>query len=258
LKAELLPSGSERSSHLFALILGLLIGTGLAVGGLFVGNGFEAGRRGERFVTVKGLAQRDVRADLAVWTISYTATGAKLADANAAGERAQTIILEFAHRRDFRDSEIEIQPATATDALANQFRTREVNPAARYVIEGAVKLRSNNVDRISKTSQATGALVSQGVVLGENYPQAPQYFYTSLNDIRPAMLAEATRSARAVAEQFAADSKSRLGPIRRASQGVFEISSRDATGDRGPMDDQSSLEKKVRLVSTIDYYLLDR
>ena len=94
-------------------------------------------------------------------------------------------------------------------------------------------------------------------MLGEKYPQAAQYFFTKLNDIRPAMLAEATRSARAVAEQFALDSHSQLGPIHRANQGVFEIMGRDTAGDDALADDQASIEKKVRLGSTVDYYLIN-
>ncbi len=93
-------------------------------------------------------------------------------------------------------------------------------------------------------------------MLGENCPQAAQYFFTKLNDIARLWLAEATRSARAAAEQFALDSHSQLGPIRRANQGVFEIMSR-RRWSRRPDDDQTSIEKKVRLVSTVDYYLIN-
>ncbi|HLW71280.1 MAG TPA: SIMPL domain-containing protein [Candidatus Binataceae bacterium] len=241
-----------------ALILGLLIGAGFAVGGYFIGQDFYAARMGERYVTVKGLAEREVKSDLGTWTISYTATAAEVAEANAAIEQDQTVVTAFATAHGFAAAEIEVQPTTVTDTFASQFQGRPLNPAQRYLIKGGIKLRSSKVDQILTASQDSGELVKQGVVLGENYPQAPQYFFTKLNDIRPAMLADATRSARAVAEQFAADSNSRLGLLRRAGQGVFEISGRDASGDSVAGDEQGSLEKKVRIVSTIDYYLIAR
>ena len=240
-----------------ALLLGLLIGGGIATGGYFVGEGFYRARA-ERYVTVKGLVERDVKADLALWTISYTAAGPDVTSANGKLEQDQTAVLAFTARHGFSNDEVAVQPTTVSDAFANQYQNNRPDPAQRFVVKGAIQIRSVKVDQVRRASQDTGDLVKQGVALGENYPQAPQYFFTRLNDIRPSMLAEATRSARAVAEQFAADSRSRLGPIRRANQGVFEITSRDAAGgDRGASDDQGSLDKKVRLVTTVDYYLID-
>jgi hypothetical protein len=240
-----------------AVVLGVLIGAGVALGGYFVGRGFYMARAGERYVTTKGLVERDVKADLAVWAISYTATGAEINEANDRIEQDRKLVAAFAQSHGFTADEIEIQPTTVTDAFANRLGNGPPDPKERYVVKGGVRLRSGKVDQVRRASQDTGDLVKQGVVLGENYPQAAQYFFTKLNDIRPAMLAEATRSARAVAEQFALDSHSRLGPIRRANQGVFEIMGRDTAGDAAPADDQASIEKKVRLVSTVDYYLIN-
>jgi uncharacterized protein len=252
----------ERDSRVLslggALLIGLLSGAGVALGGYFIGKGLYAARVGERFVSVKGLAERDVKADLAVWTISYTATGRGLAEANAALAQDQTVVTTFATAHGFAAAEIEVQPTTVTDTFANQTDRRAPDPEQRYVIRGGIRIRSSKVDQVRRASQDTSDLVKQGVVLGENYPQAPQYFFTRLNDIRPAMLADATRSARAVAEQFAADSHSELGAIRHASQGVFQVTGRDSNGENGAGDDQSSLAKKVRLVSTIDYFLVSR
>jgi hypothetical protein len=248
----------SRISLSAAVLLGILSGVGVAVGGYFIGQGFYAARMGERYVTVKGHAEREVKADLGTWMISYTATVAGVTSANAAIEQDQKVVSAFAIAHGFAAAEIEVQPTTVSHTFANQSEARTPNPSQRYLIKGGIKLRSGKVDQILAASQDSGNLVQQGVVLGENYPQAPQYFFTKLNDIRPAMLADATRSARAVAAQFAADSASGLGPIRRASQGVFEISGRDSSGDSAAGDEQGSLEKKVRIVSTIDYYLVPR
>jgi hypothetical protein len=241
-----------------ALMAALLIGAGVAIGGYFVGDGFYRARA-ERYVTVKGLVERNVKADLALWIISYTATAPDLNSGNDKLEQDHKAVVAFAQVHGFAAAEVQVQPTTVTDAFANAYGNRRPDPAQRFVVKGGIQIRSTNVDAVRKAAQDTGDLVKQGVALGENYPQAPQYSFTRLNDIRPAMLAEATRSARAVAEQFAADSRSRLGPIRRANQGVFEVTGRDASsgGDRGGNDDQGSIDKKVRLVTTVDYHLID-
>lgn len=234
----------------------LVLGIGLAAGGWFVGNGFYRARA-ERYVTVKGLVERNVRADLALWSISYTAAGADLNAANDKLIQDQKTVIAFAQAHGFAPGEIAVQPTTVTDTYANAAQNSRPDADQRYVVKGGLQIRSIKVDRVSQASQDTGDLIKQGVALGENYPQAPQYVFTRLNDIRPAMLAAATLSARGVATQFAADSHSRLGPIRRANQGVFQITGRDASGDNTNGDDQSSIDKKVRLVSTVDYYLID-
>lgn len=203
------------SSGASALLAGLLIGAGVALGGYFVGEGFYRARA-EHYVTVKGLVERNVKTDLALWTISYTATAPDLNSGNDKLEQDQRAVLAFAKAHGFGTDEIQVQPTTVTDAFANAYSNNRPDPAQRFVVKGGIQIRSINVDAVRKAAQDTGDLVKQGVALGENYPQAPQYSFTKLNDIRPAMLAEATRSARAVAEQFAADSRSRLGPIRRA------------------------------------------
>jgi hypothetical protein len=240
-----------------AILLGLLIAAGVAIGGYFIGDGFYRARMGEQYVTVKGLVERDVKADLAQWTISYTAAGPDLNRANAASEEDVKLVMDFATAHGFMADEVEVQPAAVTDSFGSQYQNRQPDSTHRFIIKSGVRIRSSRVNKVSQASQDTGELVKRGVVLGESYPQAPQYFFTRLNDIRPAMLAEATRSARSVAEQFALDSRSRLGPIRRANQGVFEVTSRDASGDQNQNDEQNSIDKKVRLVSTVDYYLIN-
>ena len=208
---------------------------------------------------MKGLVERNVKADLALWIISYAATAPDLNSGNDKLEQDQKAVIAFAHAHGFATAEVQVQPTNVTDAFANAYGNSRPDPAQRFIVKGGTQIRSANVDAVRKAAQDTGDLVKQGVALGENYPQAPQYSFTKLNDIRPAMLAEATRSGRAVAEQFAADSRSRLGPIRRANQGVFEVTGRDTNSgsDRGSNDDQGSIDKKVRLVTTVDYYLLD-
>jgi hypothetical protein len=252
----------ERGSVSFpaAVILGLLVGAGAALGGYFVGQGFYQGRRAERYVSVKGLAEREVKADLAVWTLSFSATGADISAVSTASERDRDLVRTFIAKSGFTDHEIEPLPTRVTDQFANLMGPPNVEAARRYVITAGFEIRTTKVDAVREASQLTGDLIRQGVVLDgrpiESGAANPAYLFTRLSDIRPAMLAQATKSARALAQQFAADSNSHLGAIRRATEGVFQVMSRDGEVPN-PTEERATIEKKLRLVSTIDYYLVE-
>ncbi|HUY17589.1 MAG TPA: SIMPL domain-containing protein [Candidatus Binataceae bacterium] len=244
-----------------AVILGLLIGAGIALGGWFIGRGFYDARMGERYVTARGLVEKNVRADIAVWTISYSATNNDVTRANAEVNHDTQLAIAFARQHGFSDSEIQPIPAVVKDTSQNlSMGSPRTESSGRYAVRAGIRIRSTNVDRVQQASQLTGALIEQGIVLSlEGDSDAnPAYYFRGLDAIRPAMLAEATRSARAVAQQFAIDSGSRLGQIRRANQGVFEILPRDASaGGQSSWLEPRSIDKTVRLVTTIEYYLQD-
>ncbi|HLK85919.1 MAG TPA: SIMPL domain-containing protein [Candidatus Binataceae bacterium] len=254
----------ERGSLSFpaAVILGLLVGAGAALAGYFVGQGFFQGRRAERYVSVKGLAERDVKADLALWTLKFSATGSDISAVSTASEHDSELVRAFIIKSGFIDREVEALPTRIDDqfAFTALVGPPNVEAARRYVVTAGFEIRTSRVDAVRAASQLTGELIRQGVVL-DGHPSVsggvnPAYLFTRVSDIRPAMLAQATRSARALAQQFAADSNSRLGPIRRASEGVFEVLSRD--GERAnPAEERASIEKRLRLVSTVEYYLVE-
>jgi hypothetical protein len=126
---------------------------------------------------------------------------------------------------------------------------------SRYVIRQTVVVRSLKPDLVLAASQLVGDLVSAGVVLssGGDYGNGgPTFVFTGLNKLKPQMIAEATARARESAEQFAKDSHSDIGGIRRASEGVFEILPRDQAQG---ISEASQIVKTVRVVSTIDYSL---
>ena len=138
-----------------------------------------------------------------------------------------------------------------TDLLAQPYRPEGVGEN-RFILAQTVIVRTEQVDRVARLNQQTGELVKRGVVLVDS--GGPTYLFTRLNEIKPEMLAEATRNARLSAEQFAANSGSTIAGIRRATQGLFEILARDpAPGLLEP----NQLDKKVRVVSTIEYRLAD-
>jgi hypothetical protein len=234
------------------LIAALILAVGIAMGGWHVGRGIIHLRTGDRYVTVKGVSERDVTADVALWPIRSVSTDDDLRKAQMRIKESKEVILEFLKRQGIPPAAAQVQRLNVTDVLANPYRSGETR--SRYIISQTLMVRSSDPTLIHKASQAIGELVDAGVVLsstgGSN--DGPTYLFTGLNQIKPEMIAEATASARQAAEQFAKDSGSRVGGIRKASQGVFEILPRDRTP--GVME-WTQPNKTLRVVMTIEYCL---
>jgi hypothetical protein len=230
-----------------------LLALGVLGGGLLVGRGFTESRLGDRFVTVKGVAEREVEADLAVWTIQFSAGGNDLAEVQRTVERNQQLTMDFLAEHDIAADLVQVEGVRVVDAAANPYQQGEI--ANRFSVTQTMIVRSEDPRGIQAASQDIGVLVEGGVVLvsGQEYgPGGPAYLFRGLNDVKPEMIAEATSRAREAAIEFARDSGSELGGIRRANQGVFEILPRDPAP--GVME-QNRIEKTIRVVATVDYFL---
>ena len=229
-----------------------VIAIGIALGGWLAGRGLAAGRAADRFVTVKGVAEREVQANLALWPLHVVAAGNDLAQAQATVSRSLSRVREFLMRNGIDTAAAELQEVQVTDVYAQAFRPADA--AVRYVVRQTLMIRSNEPATVLAASQRVGELVATGVVLSsQEYGRTgPTFLFTRLNDIKPGMIAESTANARAAAEQFAKDSRTTLRGIRQANQGVFVILPRDqATG----ISEESQVSKIVRVVSTVEYFL---
>jgi hypothetical protein len=231
-----------------------IIAVGLALAGLFVGGGFARARSADRFVTVKGISEREVKADLAIWPLRIVAASDDLTSANAQLQSSLEKIRTFLTANRVDATQATLQDFSVADAQTNQY-SGGTAAGARFVIRQTVVVRSTNPETIRAASQKVSELVSAGVVLssgGEYGNGGPTFVFTGLNKLKPEMIGEATSRARESAEQFARDSKSGIGGIRRASQGIFEILPRDQAEG---ITEASQIVKTVRVVSTIDYAL---
>ena len=247
-----------------SVVLALGLCVGLIGGALILGGSLQEIRKGERYVTVKGVAERDVKADLALWVMRVRVAGNDLAEAGRSLEASRAKVMRFLSEKGFTAEELSSQDLRVSDRQANDYGSGNMRDMLRYVVEATVLLRSKSVDRVQEVSRKTDELVRAGVVLStkDDWQGAgPRFIFTQLNTVKPAMLAEATTSARSAAVQFAADSGSTVGSIRRASQGLFSITNRDQTapgqGEGAPAasEDESDINKRVRVVVTIDYFL---
>ncbi len=231
----------------------LILAAGLVIGSALMGSGFRAGRSTDRFVTVKGVAEREVEADLALWPLQIVTADNDLAVAQTRMNRAVEQTRAFLGENGITDEQLTIQSFRVTDTQAERMGgTVAVN---RFIITQTLMVRSEEPRVLQAAAQRVGELVQAGVVLtsGQQYgPGGPTYLFKGLNDLKPAMLAEATGRAREAAVEFAAASGSGVGKIRRANQGVFQILPRDpAQGQQ----EQNQLFKTVRVVTTVEYLL---
>ncbi|HWK41693.1 MAG TPA: SIMPL domain-containing protein [Croceibacterium sp.] len=226
-----------------ALATSAILAVGLIIGGYLLGDGLTRAREADRSVTVRGLAERDVTADLATWTISYSASAGNLATAQASVDADTAAIQAFFKELGFPDDAL--QP---TGVNVSSFTNDGI---ATFTVRQRVTLRTTDIERAERAVRRQFDLVRRGVLLEEGSGMA--YTFTKLNDIKPEMVAEATKDARKAAEQFAKDSGTGVGGIKQATQGYFEISARD--GDGGGWGVADTPFKKVRVVTTIDFYL---
>jgi hypothetical protein len=220
-----------------------ILAIGMIAGGYLLGDGLLRAKDAERAVTVRGLAERDVTADLATWTISYSASSTSLAEAQDKVRRDTQSIETFFKELGF--------PAGALQPTGANVASFTNEGLTTYTVRQRLALRTEDIVRAQKAVARQFDLVGRGVFLEEGSGMA--YTFTKLNDIKPAMVAEATKDARASAQQFAEDSGSGVGKIRDATQGYFTIEARD--GETGGWGMSDSPYKKVRVVTTVSFAL---
>ncbi|MBE6458030.1 MAG: SIMPL domain-containing protein [Alphaproteobacteria bacterium] len=231
-----------------------ILAIGIAMGGYFVGNGIYRAST-IRTVTVKGLAERDVVADTAVWNIKINGVGGDLSELQKRIDNDITEIYRFLMGSGFAAADIQNLRVQVRDKYAGYSDTelRGQKNDGRYVIETGVMVRSGDVALVDSVSRRMGELVRRGITITEDYA-GPIYIFNGLNDIKISMIEQATQNATAAGEQFARDAHAKLGRIKTASQGVFSIESRDPT-DSWSSNERQAINKKVRVVSTITFYL---
>jgi len=229
------------------IIAAFVLAIGIVAGGFLLGDGLKRARLADRAVTMRGLAERNVTADLATWTITFNAQGTELGAVQAEIDRDAANVVAF-----FRAAGFPADAVTDAGGSVNQFF--DTNRGANQVtVTRRLQLRTTDVMRARQAYARQFELIRNGVAIQEG--SAMQYSFTRLNSVKPAMIAQATQEARRGAEQFARDSGTAVGGIRSATQGYFSIGARDGDVSEEGGGGNDSPFQKVRVVTTIEFYL---
>lgn len=238
----------KESNLISAVLLGALLCAGMTTLGLLLSESAVHFRDAERSVTVKGLSEKEMPADVAIWPIRFTEVGNDLGALYGALQSKNEKIIKFLEDQGFKQDELSVAVPGIQDRQAQGFNEDQVR-SGRYAGTSAVTVYSKDIAQVRKAMANLAQLGQNGIAIsGQDYEARTQFLFTQLNQLKPGMIEEATRNAREVAEKFAHDSGSKLGKIKKASQGQFTIEDRDSN---------TPYIKKVRIVSTVEYYLVD-
>lgn len=241
-----------------AIIIGCCLIVGLTAAGYFIGRGAIRFKSDIRTVTVKGLVEQEVNADEAVWTLNLRRAGNDISDAHSRIITDRDAVLGFLKKQGFSPDEITRLPTRTVDKLAREYGQPQSGDRYRYLVSSAIVVRTGQIDQLQKALGSTEELLKAGVILdGERHGNIanPRYTVTKFNDLRPQLLAAATQNARAVAQQFAADSGVTVGKIHSANQGSIQIFGSDGNDESSPYSPTSAPIKKIRVVSTFEFEL---
>jgi len=226
------------------IVSAAVLALGFIIGSFLISTLVLKARLADRSVTVRGLAEREVLADLATWTLAYSAQGETLKAVQADIDKDTQAIKTFFKELGFATDELR-----PTGVGVNQYNNNYGKPVLN--IRQRIALRTDNIELAQEAVSQQFDLIRRGGVLEEG--SGMSYTFTKLEEVKPEMVAEATQDARRAAQQFAQDSGANVGGIKSATQGYFSIRSRD--GDSGGYGVSDTPYKKVRVVTTVDFYL---
>ena len=226
----------------------LILCVGLIIMGACIADGLTSAFQSDRIVTVKGLSEREVPADTVIWPLVYKELGNDPAEMYERLATKNRKVIDFLKEKGIAEKEICESAIQVSDRQADSYDQNNV--LYRYKATSVITVTSSQVELIRKIMQSQSELMKMGIALvTEEYgTNIVKYEFTGLNKIKPDMIEESTKNARATAEKFAKDSESKLGKIRSASQGQFSIDNRDSN---------TPYIKRIRVVSTIEYYIED-
>lgn len=249
---QIVKNGSKMNSTSIrspvVIMVAVIVALGIALSGFFVGQSIAKFKTNDRAIMVKGLSEREVTSDMGELTLSFKNPGDDLAIIQAKSDQDIHAVMIFLKAKGLKDNEISLDGIELFDRKAREYGEQANDDKYRYILTNRIRVNTKQVEILKSIANQTGDLLKQGV----NITDSPRYYFTRFSDLRTEMIAEATKSARQTALQFAKDSGSRVGEIRNAVQGAFSISSPNEE-----FNEVTSIQKKVRVVTTVTFNLLD-
>lgn len=227
-------------------VLGILLAAGLAIFGFQVGHAVKKGREFDRYLTVRGLSEREVKATRVIWPIRFAVHADDLPQLKQSLQNAKSLVQDYLSSQGLPADCVSFGLPVISDREEERYRDDHSNPLPRYKAVTTLVVRTDRVDLAKQAIQHADSLLEKGITLVSNdYGDKTEFLFDGVNEVKPDMIREATANARVAAEKFAQDSKARVGAIRRATQGVLEIEDRDVA---------SPEIKVLRVVTTVDFF----
>jgi len=197
----------------------------------------------DRIVSVRGLATKEVKADYAIAPFAFSMLGNDMKSLYQEIKRKNEVYVDFIKSYGITSEEISISTPEFTDR-----RTWDNNSGYAFQATSVITVGTEKVDAIIRIMAEQSRLMERDIIPLTGWEYRPTYSFRGLNDIKPGMIEDATKNAREAAQKFAADSDSKLGKIKNATQGQFSIEDRDSN---------TPYIKNVRVVTYVDFYLKD-
>lgn len=231
--------------------LGLWLAAGMVLSSFLAAHTFERVKSAGQTISVKGFAERRLMSDMAVWQGTVTARDPQLVAAYAKLEADMEKVRGYFEKNGVPRDALRVSSACTAVQHKRTDKGIETNEIEGYVLSQSVEINSTNVALVARLSRESTSLIRDGI---EFSSMSPQYYYTRINDLKIELLGDATRDARQRAEQLARNSGGKVGELRGASQGVFQITPvfSTETSDYGAYD-TSTVEKSIKAVVTIEY-----
>jgi hypothetical protein len=234
------------------IVLGVCIAAATIASSMILSQGFLRVMKFTREqITVTGSAQRDIKSDLIIWRGTFTRRDADLKTAHQRIKDDLVKVKEYLAGQGIDDSELTIYQVDTSVIYKKNEKGNDTNDIQGYCVVQSFAVKSQNVDKVTGVSREATALIDQGV---EFESGSPEYYYTKLDELKIEMLAKATENAKERAVNMAKATGNRIGFMRSAKMGVFQITPVNSTdvSDWG-VNDTTSLEKKVTAVVNVAF-----
>ncbi len=228
-----------------------ILALGLIISSLIVSNSMVKLKIAGNTITVTGSAKKQIKSDLAVWTGNFAVQSAELKTAYNQIKEQQSTVREYLKAQGIDEKTMVFSSINTEVRYVTMPNGQSTNQVEGYRLYQQVEIRSKDVDKITELSRQTTDLINQGVEFQSN---PPQYFYTKIAEMKVKMLSLATKDAMVRAEQIADNAGSRVGSLRAARMGVFQITPlySNEVSDYG-VNDTSSLDKEITAVMNCEF-----
>ncbi len=235
------------------MLFGVFLAIGVVLAALVIAGALRTIKMSNQYVTVKGYAEKEIKSDLAIWESEVAVTSSDMVSAYNLLQTQLAQVILFFEKNGYSEAKLKVSPVSTVKLFKTNEKGWQSNQVEGYRLSQIITIEDKNIDKVAELSSNSSELLKEGI---EFVSFQPRYLYTKINDLKVEMLSNASKDAKERAEVLAKNSGGEIGSIKAASQGVFQITPKNSTdiSDYG-MNDMFSIEKVIKAVVTVDYYI---